>query len=70
MDNAFLNFCEEELAECLKPQITENISAEVCEKRAEKRLKELGKKAAAQGGRHMGAVWILPVSGGKIWREL
>lgn len=69
-DNAFLNFCEEELAECLKPQITENISAEVCEKRAEKRLKELGKKAAAQGGRHMGAVWILPVSGGKIWREL
>ncbi len=68
-DNAFINLSEEELAECLKPQITENISAEACERRAEKRLKELGEKAVTQGGRHMGAVWILPVSGGSLWRE-
>lgn len=64
-DNAFINYCEEELAECLKPQITENISPEICAERAERRLRELGEKAAVQGGKHMGAVWILPTLGGK-----
>lgn len=66
-DNAFINYCEEELAECLKPQITENISREICAERAERRLRELGEKAAAQGGKHMGAVWILPTLGGGKW---
>lgn len=66
-DNAFINYCEEELAECLKPQITENVSAEICAERAGRRLRELGEKAAAQGGKHMGAVWLLPTLGGKKW---
>ena len=58
---------EEELAECLKPQITENISPKICADRAGRRLRELGEKAAAQGGKHMGAVWILPILGGGKW---
>ena len=66
-DNAFINYCEEELAECLKPQITENISPKICADRAGRRLRELGEKAAAQGGKHMGAVWILPILGGGKW---
>ncbi len=66
-DNAFINYCEEELAECLKPQIAENISPKICADRAGRRLRELGEKAAAQGGKHMGAVWILPILGGGKW---
>ena len=34
---------------------------------AARRLKELGEKAERHGGTHMGAVWILPVMGGKGW---
>lgn len=66
-DNAFLNFGEEELETCLQPQI---IAAATVQDRADnagRRLKELGEKAERQGGKHMGAVWILPVEGEDIW---
>ena len=58
-DNGFLNFCEEELTACLQPQIAGRPDA--------RRLKELGEKAERHGRTHMGAVWILPVMGGKGW---
>ena len=32
-------------------------------------MKELGRKAEQRGGRHMGAVWILPVKGEAIWSK-
>lgn len=68
-DNAFLNFCEEELAVCLKPQIAEKATAQNGAESARKRLQELGEKAERQGGKHMGAVWILPVMGGNGWNR-
>ena len=37
--------------------------------RAERRLAEMGRKAGQRGGRHMGAVWILPVKGEAIWSK-
>ena len=66
-DNAFLNFCEEELAACLQPQIAGRPDARERVEGAARRLKELGEKAERQGGTHMGAVWILPVMGGNGW---
>lgn len=60
-DNAFLNLCEDELAAGLRPgSIGRDSPADMAE-RAQKRLWELGRNAEQQGGRHMGAVWILPV---------
>lgn len=60
-DNAFLNLCEDELAAGLRPgSIGRDSLADMAE-RAQKRLWELGRNAEQQGGRHMGAVWILPV---------
>ena len=66
-DNGFLNFCEEELAACLQPRIVGNTDARDPGEYAARRLKELGEKAERQGGKHMGAVWILPVEGGTLW---
>ena len=66
-DNGFLNFCEEELTACLQPQIAGRPDARECVEGAARRLKELGEKAERHGGTHMGAVWILPVMGGKGW---
>ena len=66
-DNGFLNFCEEELTACLQPQIAGRPDARERVEGAARRLKELGEKAERHGGTHMGAVWILPVMGGKGW---
>lgn len=66
-DNGFLNFCEEELAACLQPRIVGNTDVRDPGEYAARRLKELGEKAERQGGKHMGAVWILPVEGGFGW---
>jgi hypothetical protein len=66
-DNGFLNFCEEELTACLQPQIAGRPDARERMEGAARRLKELGEKAERHGGTHMGAVWILPVMGGKGW---
>ena len=66
-DNGFLNFCEEELTACLQPQIAGRPDARQRVEGAARRLKELGEKAERHGGTHMGAVWILPVMGGKGW---
>lgn len=67
-DHAFLNFCERELAECLRPGSVEaEITLSGREERAWKRLTELGQKAQQQGGIHMGAVWILPVREGESY---
>lgn len=66
-DNGFLNFCEEELTACLQPQIVGRPDARERVEGAARRLKELGEKAERHGGTHMGAVWILPVMGGKGW---
>ena len=68
-DNAFLNFCEEELAACLQPQIAGRPNARERMEGATRRLKELGEKAERQGGKHMGAVWILPVEGEDGWNR-
>ena len=68
-DNAFLNFCEEELAVCLQPQTAGRTDARDRAEYAAKRLKELGEKAERQGGKHMGAVWILPVEGEDGWNR-
>ena len=62
-DNAFVNCCEGELAECLQPQNLWGLSPQERGRRATKRLQELGSRAERQGGRHMGAVWILPEQG-------
>ena len=61
-DNAFLNLCEEELAACLRPESIGRDFPADRERRAWRRLEELGRKAEQQGGKHMGAVWILPVA--------
>lgn len=66
-DNAFLNFCEDELAACLLPQIAGRAEARERVRAAARRLKELGGKAERQGGKHMGAVWILPITGENGW---
>lgn len=66
-DNGLLNFCEEELTACLQPQIAGRPDARERVEGAARRLKELGEKAERHGGTHMGAVWILPVMGGKGW---
>lgn len=66
-DNAFLNFCEEELAACLQPQIAGRPDTRERMESAARRLRELGEMAERQGGKHMGAVWILPVEGGDKW---
>lgn len=66
-DNGFLNFCEEELAVCLQPRIVGNTDVRDPGECAARRLKELGEKAERQGGKHMGAVWILPMEGGAGW---
>lgn len=68
-DNGFLNFCEEELTACLQPQIAGRSDARERMEGAARRLKELGEKAERHGGTHMGAVWILPVMGGKGWNR-
>lgn len=68
-DNGFLNFCEEELTACLQPQIAGRPDARERVEGAARRLKELGEKAERHGGTHMGAVWILPVMGGKDGAE-
>ena len=66
-DNGFLNFCEEELTVCLQPRIVGNTDVRDPGECAARRLKELGEKAERQGGKHMGAVWILPMEGGAGW---
>lgn len=71
-DHAFLNLCDEELAECLRPgEVGTDPETPEAGERAERRLKELGHKAEELGGRHMGAIWILPVEGGRerVWRR-
>lgn len=68
-DNAFLNFCEEELSTCLQPQIAGRTDAQESAECAARHLKELGEQAERQGGKHMGAVWILPVMGGNGWNR-
>ena len=65
-DNAFLNFSEEELDVCLYPQIPGATTQEQAEN-AGRRLRELGEKAERQGGKHMAAVWILPVGEEDGW---
>lgn len=60
-DHAFLNFCEEDLVESLRPDSMATETMMDREERAQKRLTELGQKAGQQGGIHMGAIWILPV---------
>ena len=62
-------FCEEELTACLQPQIAGRPDARQRVEGAARRLKELGEKAESHGGTHMGAVWILPVMGGKGWNR-
>lgn len=66
-DNGFLNFVEEDLAACLQPQTVGRGSVREDAEWAARRLKELGEKAERQGGKHMGAVWILSVEGGSGW---
>lgn len=68
-DNAFLNFCEEDLTACLQPFPVGQAGARESAEYAARRLKELGEMAERQGGKHMGAVWILPVEGGDEWRR-
>lgn len=68
-DNAFLNFCEEELRDCLRPEILETAIVQNRSESAQRRLRELAEKAERQGGKHMGAVWILPVTGGDEWNR-
>ena len=65
----FLNYCEEELAGCLRPESVGTDLLSDRAERAERRLAELGRKAEQRGGRHMGAVWILPVKGEAIWSK-
>lgn len=62
-DNAFLTYCEDRIAECLRPGAFGTDRREDDGERARKRLEELGSYAEQLGGRHMGAVWILPVPG-------
>ena len=64
-----LNYCEEELAGCLRPESVGTDLLSDRAERAERRLAELGRKAEQRGGRHMGAVWILPVKGEAIWSK-
>ena len=68
-DHGFLNYCEEELAGCLRPESVGTDLLSDRAERAERRLAELGRKAEQRGGRHMGAVWILPVKGEAIWSK-
>lgn len=68
-DNGFLNFNEEDLAACLQPQTAGRGSRREAAEGAARRLKELGERAERQGGKHMGAVWILPVEGGDGWNR-
>ena len=68
-DQGFLNFCEEELASCLRPGSVGTDGLPDRAQRAERRLAELGQKAEQRGGRHMGAIWILPVKGEAIWSK-
>lgn len=66
-DNAFLNYCEQELEACLQPQSIGAVTVQEQAENAGRRLKELGGKAERQGGKHMGAIWILPVEGEDKW---
>ena len=68
-DHGFLNFCEEELAACLRPESVGTDMLPDRAERAQKRLAELGQKAEQRGGKHMGAVWILPVKEEAIWNK-
>lgn len=68
-DNGFLNFNEEDLTACLQPKNMVRDNARENAEWAARRLKELGEKAERQGGKHMGAVWILPVEGGGAWNR-
>ena len=59
-DNAFLDLCEAQIGECLRPDSVGATGDKDAGRRAQRRLAELGSHAAQQGGRYMGAVWILP----------
>ena len=56
--------------DCPTAQVADfQVTAEYDDITAIRELAELGRKAEQRGGRHMGAVWILPVKGEAIWSK-